>query len=121
MDFYSKYELIDPLAGEGSRSFRARQTAGGREVAVHLLVGGKTPENEVLLARLRALPPLSMGKLIEVGDNEGTTFVVTEAPPFQHLAEWLDDQDRAAEEQSRKLTKVGVWKVPAMKPAPSPV
>ena len=94
MDFYQKYELIEPLAGEGTRSFRAKQTTTGREVNVHLLVGGKTPANEALLARLRALPPQSMSKLIEVGDNEGTTFVVTMAPPFQHLSEWLDDQER---------------------------
>ena len=55
MDFYQKYELIDPLPGEGTRSFRARQIATGREVAVHLLVGGKTGENDTLLSRLRAL------------------------------------------------------------------
>ncbi len=73
MDFYQKYELIDPLPGEGTRSFRARQIATGREVAVHLLVGGKTPENEAMLTRLRALPEGSLRKLIEVGDNEGTT------------------------------------------------
>src|SRR5690242_19587784 len=110
MDFYQKYELIEPLAGEGTKSFRAKQNSTGREVTVHLLVGGETPENQVLLARLRALPPQSMGKLIEVGNHEGTTFVVTGAPPFQHLTEWLNDQDRAAREESNKLTKVGVWK-----------
>ncbi len=53
MDFYRKYELIDPLAGEGTRSFRAKQINTGREVNVHLLVGGDTPGNEALLARLR--------------------------------------------------------------------
>jgi hypothetical protein len=126
MDFYRKYELSDPLSGEGTRSFRAKQISTGREVSVHLLVGGKTPGNEALLARLRGLPPQSMGKLIEVGDHEGTTFVVTAAPPFQHLNEWLDDQDRAASEAARKLTRVGVWKVPtfpkagASEPAPPP-
>ena len=57
MEFYQKYELIEPLPGEGTRVFRARQAATGREVAVHLLVGGYTPENEALLARLRAIPP----------------------------------------------------------------
>src|SRR5215469_911437 len=96
MDFYQKYELIDALPGEGTRSFRARQKATGREVSVHLLFGGKTPQNDALMARLRGMPPQSLGKLIEVGENEGTTYVVTQAPPFQHLGEWLADQERSA-------------------------
>jgi hypothetical protein len=97
MDFYQKYELIDPLPGEGTRSFRARQIVTGREVAVHLLVSGKTGENDTLLSRLRALPERSLRKLIEVGDNDGTVFVATEAPPFLHLADWLAEQERAAD------------------------
>ena len=48
MEFYRKYELIEPLPGEGTRVFRAKQATTGREVAVHLLVGGRTPENEAL-------------------------------------------------------------------------
>jgi hypothetical protein len=74
MEFYRKYELIEPLPGEGTRAFCAKQTATGREVAVHLLVGGNTPENAALLARVRALPPASAPKLIEIGDNEGTPY-----------------------------------------------
>src|SRR3989442_10024746 len=83
MSFFQKYELIEPVPGEGPKSFRARQLATGREVAVHLLVGGRTPQNEALLARLRALPAQSFSKLLEVGDNDGTPYVVIEAPPFR--------------------------------------
>src|SRR5580692_3977886 len=119
MDFYQKYELIDPLPGEGTRSFRARQIATGREVAVHLLVGGKTAENDALLTRLRTLPEGSLRKLIEVGDNDGTTFVATEAPPFLHLAEWLAEQDRAAgAADNLKYTRAGSWKIPTAAPPP---
>ena len=39
---------------------------------MHLLTGGKPAENEALLARLRGLPSASLGKVVEVGDNEGT-------------------------------------------------
>ena len=67
MDFEQKYELIEPLPGEGPRSFRARQKGLGRDVTVHFLVGGQTPENQALLARLRTLPPNSLARLIEVG------------------------------------------------------
>src|SRR5580658_1754895 len=122
MDFYQKYELIDPLPGEGTRSFRARQIASGREVAVHLLVGGKSAENDTLLTRLRALPEPSLRKLIEVGDNDGTIFVATEAPPFLHLSEWLTEQERAAgAADSLKYTRAGSWKIPTMPAPPPPV
>jgi hypothetical protein len=120
MEFYSKYELIDPLPGEGTRSFRARQVRTGREVTVHLLPGGGNPESEALLARLRALPPRSMSKLIEVGDNEGTTYVATDAPPFLHLAEWLGEQERAAREDASRYTRAGSWKIPVQPPASAP-
>ena len=96
MDFTKKYKLIELLAGGGVQSYRALQTNTGRDVAVHLLMGGKPPENEALLVRLRAMPPQSMAKLIEVGEHQGNTFVVTMAPPYQRLEEWLADQDRAA-------------------------
>ena len=96
MDFYEKYELIEPLPGEGTKSFRAKQISTAREVTVHLLVGGRTPDNDALLTRLRAIPAQSFSKLIEVGDNSGTPYVVTGAPPYQHLAEWLTDLDESA-------------------------
>jgi hypothetical protein len=54
-------------------------------VTVHLLVGGKTPENEGFLVRLRAMQPQSMAKLIEVGEYQGAMFVVTVAPPQSAL------------------------------------
>jgi hypothetical protein len=119
MDFYQKYELIDPLPGEGTKSFSARQTATGRAVTVHLLVGGQTPENEKLLVRLRALSPDAMPKVIEVGDNDGTQYVVTIAPPYLHLNDWLSGEERAASAaDAQKFTRAGVWKVPAARPEP---
>ena len=114
MDFYQKYELIDPLPGEGTRSFRARQIATGREVTVHLLVGGRTPENERLLARLRGIPAQSFSKLVEVGENDGTPYVATAAPPYQSLADWLADQERGVAPDPHALDKVGTWRVPVM-------
>src|ERR1035438_8505744 len=57
MDFSQKYQLIELLPGDGVQSYRARQTNTGRDVTVHLLVGGKTPENEAFLVRLRAMHP----------------------------------------------------------------
>src|SRR6266487_3807296 len=96
MSFFQKYELIEPVPGEGPKSFRARQLATGRDVVVHLMVGGRTPQNDALLARLRALPKHSFSKLLEVGNNDGTPFVVIDAPPVQNLSDWLVSQERSA-------------------------
>ena len=120
MDFSQKYHLIELLPGEGVQSYRARQTNTGRDVTVHLLVGGKTPENEAFLVRLRAMQPHSMAKLIEVGEYQGDTFVVTVAPPYQRLDEWLAEQDRAAA-AAKEFGKAGFWKRPeagALTPPP---
>src|SRR5580692_8816381 len=116
MDFYRRYELIDPLPGQGTKSFRGRQVATAREVTVHLLVGGRIPENEQLLARLRAMPAQSFSKLIEVGDNDGTPYVVTIAPPYQHLGEWLGDQEKAAAQNAQRITHGGSWRSPGSAP-----
>src|SRR5664280_259809 len=123
MEFTQKYILIELLAGDGVQSYRAVQTSTGRDAAVHLLVGGKTPENEALLVRLRAMQPQSMAKLIEVGEQQGNTYVVTMAPPYQRLDEWLAEQDRVAA-LAHQFDKAGFWKRPeAGSPgaAPSPV
>ena len=122
MDFSQKYDLIELLPGEGVQSYRARQTNTGRDVTVHLLVGGKTPENEGFLVRLRAMQPQSMAKLIEVGEYQGAMFVVTVAPPYQRLDEWLAEQDRAAA-AAKEFGKAGIWKRPevgSLAPPPPP-
>src|ERR1019366_6735827 len=112
MEFTQKYNLIELLAGDGVQSYRAVQMSTGRDVAVHLLVGGNTPANEALLVRLRAMQPQSMAKLIEVGEHQGNTYVVTVAPPYQHLEEWLAEQDRVAA-LAHQFDKAGFWKLPA--------
>ena len=121
MEFSKKYQLLELLPGQGVQSYRARQTNTGRDVTVHLLVGGKTPENEGFLVRLRAMQPHSMAKLIEVGEYQGATFVVTVAPPYQRLDEWLAEQDRA-DAAAKEFGKAGFWKRPEVGSlAPPPV
>jgi hypothetical protein len=120
MDFSKKYQLIELLPGEGVQSYRARQTNTGRDVTVHLLVGGKTAANEAFLVRLRAMQPPSMAKLIEVGEHQGATFVVTVAPPYQCLEAWLAEQEQA-DAAAKEFGKAGFWKRPdvgSLKPSP---
>ena len=72
--------------------------------------------------RLRAMHPTSMAKLIEVGEHEGNTFVVTVAPPYMRLDEWLAEQDKAAA-AAKEFGKAGFWKrpdPPARRPPPPP-
>jgi len=120
MDFYRKYELLDALPGEGASSFRGLETATGRGVCVHLLPGGHSPENDALLARIRALPPESLMQLIEVGEFDGALFVVTDAPPYEHFLEWIREQDRATAER-QKLSRGGAWKIPVAPLEPAAV
>jgi len=97
MDVYQKYELMEPLQGVGPKSFRARLKGQGTAVTVHFLVGGLSPANQALLARLRALPPNSLARMLEAGnDSQGTLYVVTVAPPLLHLVDWLNGQEEAA-------------------------
>jgi len=115
MSFYDRYELVGEIEGEGTRGFRARQKDNGREVAVHLLLGGRTPENLLLLARVDAFR--NAPRLIEIGEFEGTDYVVTEAPPYVHLNEWVLMMERAAVAEAQKFNRVGTWKVTLPQPA----
>src|SRR5437764_15371096 len=119
MKFDEKYELLDAVPGVGGKSFQARQIPSRREVTVHLLTGGETPENQALLARLRKLPLEALAKVIEVGDRDGAKFVVTVAPPYLHLHDWLLEQERSVRSlHDQQFNRAGAWKVPPAAPAP---
>src|SRR5579862_1121785 len=118
MNFYQKYELIEPLSGPGTKSFRARQLSTSRDVVLHLL-GASSAENESLLGRLRRLPTAAAGRLIEIGDYAGGTFVATVAPPYLHLAGWLAEQERSGTSGAANRTHVGTWRVPTAGGAPA--
>jgi hypothetical protein len=111
MDLSQKYNLIELLPGEGVQSYTARQINTGRDVTVHLLMDEKTQAKAGFLVRLRTMQPQSMAKLIEVGEYQGAMFVVTVAPPYQRLDEWLAEQDRA-EAAAKEFGKAGIWKRP---------
>jgi hypothetical protein len=88
---HPKYQLIELLPGDGVED-AAPVSQYRRDVTVHLLVGGKN-FNEAFLVRLPC--PTSMAKLIEVGEHEAI-LVVTVAPPYMRLEEWLAEQDKAS-------------------------
>jgi hypothetical protein len=91
MDFYKKYELLELLRGDRVRVFSGREIATGRAVQVHLFTSGKTPETAALLERALQTPPGYRGVLLDIGEHEGTPYVVTVLPAgFETLDAWLD-------------------------------
>ena len=113
MDFEKRYELLEPVPGEGAKSFKSRHRPSGREVTVHLLTGAPAAAQSVL-AELRRLPD-TVRQGVETGDNEGTPYVVTPAPPHRGLRDWIRAHGGEEEE---KFGRAGQWKVPAGLAAP---
>ncbi|HEY7388976.1 MAG TPA: hypothetical protein VH640_10745 [Bryobacteraceae bacterium] len=104
MDLDKKYALIESIPGQGASSYRGRQIESGRDVTVHLVRGGRA-ENENLLSRIRTLPPESLRQVIEVGEQEGTLYLVTTAPPHRHFSEWLPEQERVTSAGPGEFTR----------------
>jgi len=85
MEFHRKYELLNLLKDEGVKVFNAREIPTGRRIAVFLFVGEQARLHAELLEQLRASQRPDRTDLLEVGDNQGIPFVVTE--PLGGMAE----------------------------------
>ena len=117
MDFYKKYELLELLRGDRVRVFSGREIVTGRAVQVHLFTSGKTPETTALLERACQAPPGYRGVLLDIGEHEGTPYVVTVLPAgFETLEAWLDRVVPAVRREAPLQSKI--WKIPAI-PAPA--
>jgi len=119
MEFYQKYELLDLLKDEGVKVFNAREISTGRRIAVFLFVGEQARLHAELLKQLRASRRPGRTDLLEVGDNQGIPFVVTE--PLGGMAELkrkvaVSPAPPAAPQAGRPpdaFTSLGVRHVPA--------
>ena len=86
MNFYTEYELLEPLPGGSVKSFKARHIKTMRDVRVHLLVGG----NEAVVKQVKNLAPEKRPMILDQGQHEGTVYYVT--PPLPDNAgfeQWL--------------------------------
>jgi hypothetical protein len=97
MDLDNKYELGEVLTNDSeSKTFRARETATGRPVLVHILFGVKAPGGResllnTLLARMTDPSAARRGQILEVSDYRGMPYAVTEVVPgFSGLRAWLE-------------------------------
>src|SRR5688500_17347264 len=89
MSIYEKYELLGVVVDGPIKTFAARQAQGGREVAVHLLLGAAN-QHRSLIDSVRNLPEPARSEVLEMGVHEGTAYVVT--TPWKRMvgfAEWV--------------------------------
>ena len=130
MDLDSKYELGAVAANDReSKTFRARETATGREVFVHILFGGKPPGGgesllSVLSSRMTDPDPATSAQVLEIGDYKGMPFAVTAVVQgFQGLRAWLEQGRgpvaRPATPAAEDPSRVRTFKVPTAPVAPS--
>ena len=118
MSFYQRYELLDLLKDDGMKTFAARENACGRSVWVYLFAGEDRAAYQDLFEQLRSLKARNVRELIEIGEHEGTPFVVTEPlTGFATLRQWaaIETQrhtDSKASKDPEAFTRVGVWRVP---------
>ena len=119
MDFQGRYQILEMLVDGEARTFKARQTSSGRTVLLHQLWAERTPPHQPDLATLvfgflRRATADEMKVLIDMGEEAGRVFVVTEdLPMFHDLRRWLQSPSRTPEAPEA----AGKASVP--KPAPS--
>jgi hypothetical protein len=118
MGLYEKYELLQLLEESGFKTYAARRISTGALFKVHLFPEPVSPDAQNLLETLRSLQARGTGGLIEIGDQQGTAYAVTDPIP-----ESLDAWAKAHAEATKKsdvFERAGIWRVPIKPPAPPP-
>ena len=123
-----KYELGTPLRDTAvafDKSMEGRQISTGRPIAVHLLAGGYSPENQTLLREIAALPPEYKACFLESGDHHGTPYIVTDSlagsPPFRRWFSALQTKRSGSGGGPPDLGQVRAWQIPVRVSSQAPV
>ena len=122
MEFQGRYQILELLNDGEAKTFRARQTSSGRAVLVHQLWTERTPPNQPDLASmfssfLRRATAEEMKVLIDMGEDAGRVFVVTQdLPIFLDLRQWLQSESVARQAAPRPSTPKPA---PSVAPAPA--
>jgi hypothetical protein len=118
MSFDERYQLLELAEDQGVKAFVAREISTGRKVTVFLFVGEQAQVQADLLLQLRAADREQFSELLEVGDNRGTPYVVTQ--PIGGLSELKTRILRLKtpspahpESKPEEFSKAGIWHVPA--------
>lgn len=75
MNLEKNYELMDVVRDDGIRTMKARETATGQALEVHLFVSA---EDRALFERLQALPLSARRVLLEFGSELKIPYIVTD-------------------------------------------
>lgn len=117
MSLIEKYELLDVIAENETRTYLARERSTVRMVMIHLLL--PNPNRIALLEmvlRTRMMPS-SPGRqqILDLGEHEGMPYVATEIiPGFRTLREWLEGELAYAARGAGSVIpqQAGTWPVP---------
>ena len=115
MIFHDKYELAALRGGDQEIAVPGREIASGRDVLVHLLAAGYTPENREVLAAIDKLTAEYRLRILDTGDHEGIPYVITDVLPANlKLREWLTAVQSAVRSPGPAQSPVrsGAWKIP---------
>ena len=123
MSFDETYQLVDLVEDENAKTFVAKEIATNRTVSVFLFVGDQARRHAELLERLRVADRRQFPELIEIGNNQGTPYVVTQ--PLSGFSELKkralqlkSPAEAPATSKKEDFSKVGMWHVPQTLSAP---
>lgn len=128
MSLEAKYKLLKPVI-RGAAAFdqliNGQEAATGRPVSIHILAGGSSPENQRLLREIDELPREYKIVFLEIGEQDGNPFIVTDAlsgaPPFRKWFASLQTKvGLPAKKDSTDLLKHSAWQIPVQVNAPTP-
>src|SRR5579871_2637675 len=129
MGFYDRFQLLDLLRDDGIRTFRAREIATGRFVEAHLILP-ESPETLKILLKLDFVSEDEKWRILERGDHEGTTCIVTEPlPDYPSFRDWLADKsfppgarkhEETRDPEKRRLDTEGGWRIRSRDPLDPP-
>ena len=92
MSLETSYEVLEMLRDDGVQTFRAKEKSTGRGLELHLFLPFGRPENKLLFDRLKSLPLDSRRKLLDVGLDGSTPYVVTDPlPGSRGFKSWAEE------------------------------
>jgi hypothetical protein len=118
MSFDERYQLLELSGDEGVKTFIAREVSTGKKVTAFLFVAEQAHLQAELLGRLRVADRLQLPELIEIGDNQGTVYVITQPgvsfAALKDRASPLKSSTPAhAEQHAGEFSRAGIWRVPS--------
>jgi hypothetical protein len=141
MQLEQKYELLEAvteISDDRDQTIPAWERSTGKQVFVHLLAGGYSAENNIVLTAVGRLSPEHRQHVLGAGDHIGNAYVITDALPWgMSLRKWIEsiyakppaqppavqapntpvgNASKPDASDAAKLTRAGTWRIPAFNP-----